>query len=481
MSPFQIRLWRSKADEIFWGSARGASKTFGCVGLLMRRAQSLNDYQAVIFRKRFKDFRGTIYPIVHQWLKIFDDKGFRFIESQDPRIVHDKTKSVINISAAETVDDTEKFQGASIHNLLVDEAQTILPEVLGRATAIVRGAAGGYRRQIYWIANPNGAGHGWLKKRFVEPARLIHPEGNVVDKKTRKYETWKHPVTGEKFEVKGHWQFDHEIDVAGEIFKKKFEVFLSKTWMNPVLDYREYTAQLSSGLKDNEVLRKQWIDNDWDTLSGEFFPGVSNAVKSFEVEPQDRILCGIDHGQVKTAAVWVAVDHLGRYKVFDAKIYHHMDIPDKVRKIKEAHKAELYIIDPAARMRLEGSGVRTLRTLYQMAGLTNLVYCKSNDRHSGWEACRTGFADGTLLLHPDCRTAIDSFSNLQTKENDSEDCDKNDGREFMDDGDHAADAVRYVRVNGFDRGESQEEMETRQQADMDAELMEAIFGPKRVR
>lgn len=459
-SPFQNALFGSGADETFWGSARGAGKTFILIFLFLKRAQILDGYQAVIFRKRFRDFDTTIFPVIEKCLKILNDPNFVFVKSQSPKVTHKKTGATIIISAAETEDDTEKIQGANIHDLFPDEAQRILPRVLERIPAIVRAVVGDHPTHIYWAANPNGVGQSWLKRRFIEPARVLHPTGNII------HPDWTHPITGKTFKVEGHWQFETEEEIVeGEVATPQtMEVFLSKTWMNPVLNYVDYIAnKIRKPLKDNETLRRQWEDNDWDAIAGEFYPRLSDAcVDRVDVTEYDRILCGIDHGQRKTAVVWDAVDKDGVYRTFDCAMYHHMSVSDnkitgelgKASLIKARHpETELYIIDPAARQKLEGEGVRTIRKIYQEAGLTNLVYCKSNDRKAGWEALRTGFASGAILiLKGVCKELIDSLAGLVTKETESEDCDKDDGTDLQPDGDHFADAKRYLYVNGFYTG-----------------------------
>jgi hypothetical protein len=473
-SPYFRAMERSTADETFTGSARGAGKTFTVLFQILMTMAEKPGYQAVFFRRNFADLSKTVFPAVKSVISMIGPNIFTLVENQNPRVYCDNG-STMHFSAAETVDDTGKFQGANIHRLVVDEAQLIKPEVLETVTAIVRSSEGDYKVRTDWLANPCGPGQAWLKRRFIYPAKKIALRGNI------KHPQWKHPTTDEYFDVENHWKFTDNVKVREDKFVPfDIEVWLVKTWMNPTFEPDGiYIANLKRTLKDNVTKAAQWIENDWDAVVGEFFPNVGIAEARVHIEPEDKIICGIDPGQRKTAVVWAAVDTAGRYKVFNSRVYHGVDIPDKVAMIKREYAdVDLYVIDPAARATQEGGGSRSIILQYQMAGIPNLVPCISNKRHHGWEALRTGFADGSILIDKRyCVNLIESLSGLKTKENDSEDCDKDDGTELQDDGDHLSDALRYLFVNGFQRGMGREgyvERETRKAIEKNPELLDRL-------
>jgi len=172
------------------------------------------------------------------------------------------------------------------------------------------------------------------------------------------------------------------------------------------------------------------------------------------------------------------------YKIIDSEMYIHTEVPDKAESIRSRHpETSLYVIDPAAKQHLEGSGARTVRRIYQENGINPLVLCKSNDRVSGWEALRSAFYDGNIVINRDtCGDLIGSLSALITKDTDSQDCEKDDGGDYQRDGDHLADALRYMYVNGFYYGDTEEDkiiIRTREILDNDPLAVEAIRDARR--
>jgi len=456
LGPYGCDYLLSRADENFTGSARGASKTFAAIAKIIQRVRYRQGYRALFFRTTIKQLSENSLPEFEKVASMLGHKNALKINKNTANLKVEcpATGSQCYFSAAETSQDAERFQGANIPDVVVDEGQNVLPQVLEMIPAISRAAEGNYRPSMTWLANPNGPGHAWLRRRFIEPAKTLAPHGNI------EHPRWIHPITKQIIPIENHWNFHVDIDVDGTLVRRLMNVWLTKAHMNPALDYPAYIAQLRESLKDNYTLASQWIENDWDALAGQFYPNVGRAASdSVSIHPYDRILCSIDQGQRKTAAVWAAVNQLGVYKIFNCRVYHHQDIPEKADAIRgERDRVELYIIDPSARQVLEGSGVRTVRRLYQEAGINPLVLCRSNDRRAGWEALRTGFNDATILIDKTrCRSLLDSLASLVTKSSDSEDCEKSDGTDWQDDGDHLSDALRYLVVNGFYLGQSEEQ------------------------
>jgi len=365
------------------------------------------------------------------------------------------------VIAADNTADTAGFQGGNIHTLGVDEAQLADPAVQETLPAIVRSVVGDYRTQIVWMANPNGIGQTRLKKRFIIPARSIAARGNVTHPMP-----YVHPITGESFEVENHWRFNVREPKSG--ITKLYEVLMAQSWMNPAMDYRDYTATLRMVLRDNTTLTAQWVENDWDTKAGSFFSNIEPCLRTGLARgAYDFVVAAVDHGRRKTAVVWGSVDSEGIYRVFDCAMYMDEEItdiqrddgtvqPGKASKIMNRHKGVNYfVIDPAAEQMQESTtGARTIRKIYADAGLSTVI-CRSNRRPSGWTAVREAMAEGTLLIdRVTCGLLVDSLVALETKSTDSEDCVKWDGSDGQPDGDHTADALRYLIVHGRFEGES---------------------------
>lgn len=490
-SPLVRAVFESTADELVILSGRGPGKSHALYAREMFRAAHWPNYRWTFYRSNYTDIKEHVTPLLNwsnDWLG-----GVADVTSGTNRVrVSNKATGSYGVGlAAETAEQVTHHQGGNYHTIVRDEVTLIQPDVNEAMGAVIRGRADEYKWQDVFLGNPFGPSHVKIRERYVTPALEADPNGNVkhpdyYDKDLNR-EVWTNPISGITFVLNdmtghivengklvenreyrnGHWMLTLSREIDGEQITRTVEVILPSIHFNPAMDTIAYVNSLKWQYKDNPIKRDGWIYNDWSVISGEAFPNVGQAVRKnlrAEITEFDRILCAIDHGHRKTAVGWAAVDKDGVYRFFECKMYHRTDISAKVPQILNVNRdVELYIIDPAASQVLEGSGSRTIRRLYSNAGLNPLVYCKSNNRHFGWEACRTGFTDGTILIDEDyCKPVIDSFASLKVKDTDIEDCEKTDGTELQDDGDHFADMLRYMIVNGFYTGRVEEDYVTRE-------------------
>jgi hypothetical protein len=115
---------------------------------------------------------------------------------------------------------------------------------------------------IFGTTNPYGPGHGWVKKRFIDPAS----PGEVVKEITNVY----NPRTGKR----------------EDITKTQVRLFGSYK-ENPNLS-PQYVATLENIRDVNR--RKAWLHGDWNIVSGGMFDDVWN--ESVHVIPQFKIPAG---------------------------------------------------------------------------------------------------------------------------------------------------------------------------------------------
>lgn len=460
-SPLQRWIMSSTADETFCGSERGASKTAATIALALLRITSpaLQRYQAVFFRRRFTELKDTSWPQIRKWSRLLNlERQLHFTEGTDPRVTCKATGSELALSAASQESDVARYQGANKHLLIVDEPQNINPDILKLMSAVVRPDEE-FRPQIFYMANPLGIGHAWLKRRFIDPARGIARDGNVHWGQ----DSWTHPLTGEVIPLKDHWGFDVVTNVDGIDITRTREVMLAGTKMNPVWDYRQYHAQLRDTLTD--TYWQAWGENNWDLLAGEFFPELQNWVTSEQtVGDYDLIIASIDPGFRKTACVWLAVDSQGHYRIVDDAGYLDKSVdhiaPDLLAQHPEWEGRTIWIMDPAAEANLTSG--RTTRSLYGDYGLHAVTRTHRSARGHGWNTMRAYGNDGRLKIQKNCEYTISSLEQLitDTKKSksggvaDVEDCEKNHGQQDVLDGDHWADAARYALefalLSGYD-------------------------------
>ena len=431
LSPMQQWYFHSRADEVFQGSARGPGKTFAACLKEMILIRNRQDYRALIFRLNLTEIKDTIMVELKKADR-FLGGGAYFVEGQEPHIDWPETNSRITLSAAERTDHVDRHQGANFPKVIVDEAQKMQPDVLGRMSAIARSTAGEPDPQFVYLANPTGPGHEWLKQKFVNPARAIDPLGNVVHDPMY----WTNPLTGVNVELNQHWKFK---DSNGNTL----ETILGGTDYNPVMDAAAYHRRIGANLSN--TMRKAWIENDWDMVAGQFFPEVGKWLVDFvPIDPGDRVVISIDPGR-KTGVVWAAYGRDGTCKIFDAELYMGLTAdrvaPLILEKYPNLTSRATFVMDEAANAG-NHAHPQNIRSVYRDYGINATT--KRSERINGWEIVRTYGNAGKLLI--DQRSAsllVTSLSALVSKENDPRDCDKWHGSEEGLDGDHLADSLRY--------------------------------------
>jgi len=105
--------------------------------------------------------------------------------------------------------------------------------------------------QNFSTGNPHGAGHNWVKERFIDPA----PYGTVVKKEVEVF----NPQT-QKDEI---------------ITKTQIAIF--GTYKENIYLAPEYIASLHQLTENNEVLKEAWLKGNWDIVSGGALDGVWKA------------------------------------------------------------------------------------------------------------------------------------------------------------------------------------------------------------
>lgn len=182
----------------------------------------------------------------------------------------------------ERLDDADKYQGQNISDACVEEAgQYPDPRPIDRLRGALRSATG-VPAQLILTGNPGGAGQGWIKARYIDPA----PKGMRV--------------LVRKFEMP-EW--------AGGGFEEVRSVFIPSRLGNNRYLGRDYVAGLH--LVGSDALVKAWLEGDWTAIEGAFFDGWSmerHVVSPFEIPEHWGRFRSFDWGYDKPFSIgWWAI------------------------------------------------------------------------------------------------------------------------------------------------------------------------------
>ena len=125
---------------------------------------------------------------------------------------------------------------------------------------------------VFSTTNPFGAGHNWVKRRFIDPAR----PGEVV----RKYTDVFNPQTSKREKI-----LKTQVRLFGSYKENRY--------LSP-----EYVAELEAISDPNR--KKAWLEGDWDVTAGGAFDDLWRSdihiLPRFEVPPTWRVVRSMDWG-----------------------------------------------------------------------------------------------------------------------------------------------------------------------------------------
>lgn len=112
--------------------------------------------------------------------------------------------------------------------------------------------------ETFATTNSDGPGHGWVRERFIDVApygKVVHTEIEVFDPRSQK-----------------------------DVKVKRSQVSIFGSYKENIYLSGEYIAGLKDATKNNENLRKAWLEGDWDVVAGGAIDDVW--IRSTHVLPQ---------------------------------------------------------------------------------------------------------------------------------------------------------------------------------------------------
>lgn len=273
-------------NEVLFSGGRAPGKSDALMMDALRFCNN-KDFRGLVVRKAMKELRDLIkrakelYPLCYPGTKWKEqEKLFVF-----------PSGATIEFGYCDHEDDVAQYQGQEYSWLGIDELTEIVKEETYEKLIMSVRKGGATKNYIRATTNPNGPGKNWVKKRFVDKG----PQGETIIISTYIPQLDKTITTTRKW-------------IHGTVFD------------NPkILKERpEYVAMLQS--MDNEVIRRQWLEGDWDSADGlafDEFDRKVHVIKPFPIPDGWYKFRACDWGyQTKACCLWFAIDFDGRIYVY---------------------------------------------------------------------------------------------------------------------------------------------------------------------
>lgn len=262
----------SQYDLVLLGG-RGSGKSVGILHYLVARSQALGPlFNALVIRKTHQPLEDMKRELMKLLGMIYPPGKFKFNAHKGVFVMPDG--GYIEFSQLDHYSDYDKFQGRSYTDAIIDEAgQWASPALLDQLLSNLRGPIGIQTRR-HMLANPGGAGHGWLKTRYYKKDKSTQP--------------FSEPET------------------------RRPTICLHSTYLdNPYIDQAGYRLALIASTGHDLELQRAYITGDWDINRGAYFGSVigkRNIVPSFNykipwISGDWKIGLTIDYGTAAPSAI----------------------------------------------------------------------------------------------------------------------------------------------------------------------------------
>lgn len=233
----QTALLACPIYEVFFGGARGGGKTFGMLLDFLEHATTYGaSANGVFFRRTAKQLE----EVIREATAMFPSFGGRWLKQDATWVFESGPAKGARLKMRHLWDaaDASNYLGHAYTWICFEEITTWpTPEPIDMLRGTLRSAAG-VPVKFRATGNPGGAGHNWVKARYITPA----PGG---------YTPIKDPRTGMEY------------------------VFIpSRLEDNPALTRNDPTYEARLRAAGSPALVKAWRYGEWDIVAGGFFDHV---------------------------------------------------------------------------------------------------------------------------------------------------------------------------------------------------------------
>ena len=283
----QTEFLAASEQEVLYGGAAGGGKSFGLLADPMRYFHNPN-FNGLILRRTNDELRELIWKSQELYPKAFP--GAKWAEKKSQWTLPSGAK--LWLTYLEREDDVRRYQGLAFSYIAFDElTQHPTPFAWDYMRSRLRTTDPDLPIFMRATTNPGGAGHGWVKQMFIDPAPANQA---FVATDLSSGEPLEYPEGHEK---------------AGQpLFSRRF-IPASLTDNPYLMEGGQYEANLLS-LPENQ--RRQLLEGDWAVADGAAFPEFRQSihvVEPFEIPHNWVRFRSADYGYSSWSAIhWYAID-----------------------------------------------------------------------------------------------------------------------------------------------------------------------------
>lgn len=415
----QARFLSSSEDEVIFTGGRGSGKS-DCLIVDPLPLCVYKNFRGLVLRNTTKELRELISRARDLYPQVYPGVKYHKMES----MFTFPSGATIEFGYCDNMDDVDQYKGQQYTWMGVDEISKLPDEkMIDKLKGSLRSVDPNLSTYFRATSNPDGPGRMWIKKRWG--IGRVPAEVTMV----KKYTT---PL-GIQY-VTRKWFDSKPTD--------------NKSLMKYDPDYLGSLYDI-----DNEVLRKQWLENNWDSCDGlafnEFNPKV-HVVKPFQIDSRWYRFKAADWGYSSMAAcLWMAVSPTGQivvYKEYTTRLQTADKFQEKMNELDGNEHISKQVLDGQVWVSHGEMGETPGDTMLRLGGRWIPADKSKGSRKAGklllHQHLQRDPATGEpgIVFFDTCTEIINELQTLMLNPDDSEDIDT---RKKATVPDHAYDALRY--------------------------------------
>ena len=333
----------ARESEVLFGGAAGGGKSYGQMVDALLFALEYPGSKQLVLRRTFAELDKSL---IRSSLSLFPREIYSFNSSSHTGRF--KNGSIIDFGYCAAEIDVYQYQSAEYDVIRFDELTHFTENQYVYLISRVRGA-NSYPKQVKSSTNPGGIGHGWVKRRFVDPS----PPGQ------------------------------HFVGEDG----------LSRVFIPSLLEDNKFLCEGDPSYRERllalpERERKALLYGDWNIFEGQYFNEFNQRLhvcEPFEIPKGWRKYRTIDYGLDRLACLWIAVSPEGVSYVYRELCRSDLTISAAAEEILTMTPAGEDIYATLAPPDLWSRSQETGKSKALIFSENGIAFTKtSNDRECGW-------------------------------------------------------------------------------------------------